>query len=417
MNRLTLAAVFGVWVTARVAAGDPRMSPYGIDSWDEVHRALFVRTSPADGAVRVHGIDPLLYRGGTFLLEGEAHRRAVAALDAFLTAPVAADGSPIQRFLLQRDLWAAFDYVAWYPDDWVHKSKHEPAAVALRGRLAQAIARLALGPEQVAALPDNYARAVTSGEFAPAHDPSHPGRPFLPADLFDGRGPWVRYHTISATPMAKEHFDAAGGRAAHVIFLRLPGGRAATEAFLGTLRDGWPKDVQFPPGTTVAMVRRAVAIDAGTKLRATPVTERVQLRVYRRIPGTPDANMGGDFGEQDAYEFVLDRAKLSAGGHGLRAVGRDEPTEPFARNEGDPFTPGGQERRVAGRQMDSCIQCHQAPGLRSVLSMARHRVDANRRGETFRTYGLDVELNYTRHAKAKRYEWGLLQGLIEGEQK
>ncbi len=32
----------------------------------------------------------------------------------------------------QRDLWAAFDYAAWEPDEWVLKSKLEPGAVALR---------------------------------------------------------------------------------------------------------------------------------------------------------------------------------------------------------------------------------------------------------------------------------------------
>ena len=26
---------------------------------------------------------------------------------------------PVKRFALQHDLWAAFDYAAWYPDDWV----------------------------------------------------------------------------------------------------------------------------------------------------------------------------------------------------------------------------------------------------------------------------------------------------------
>src|SRR5688572_25805101 len=198
MTRFALALAWGLATLSLThelafgAADDARMSPYGVESWNDVHRALFVRTSPADGSAHVHGIDPLLYRGGTFLLEGEEHRRAVAALDAFLKGPPAADEKRLERFMLQRDLWAAFDYVAWYPDDWVYKSKHEPAAVALRTRLAKAIARLALEREQIATLPDNYALAVRSGDFAAAHDPKRPERPFLPADLFDERGPWVQ---------------------------------------------------------------------------------------------------------------------------------------------------------------------------------------------------------------------------------
>ena len=70
-----------------------------------------------------------------------------------------------------------------------------------------------------------------------------------------------------------------------------------------------------------------------------------------------------DFGEQDAYEFVLDREKFLAGKHGLRAVRADEPADPFARNEGDPFAPSVQrDQAVAPKQLQTCIQCHQVRG-------------------------------------------------------
>src|SRR5262249_54893168 len=150
---------------------------------------------------------------------------------------------------------------------------------------------------------------------------------------FDAKGPWVRFHEATALPMAEQHFEGAGGRAVHVIFLRLPGGRAATEQYLKDLHREEPflKEAhrhsvkQFPPGTMVAMVRRALTVDQSAKVRVTPVTELVQLRVYRRIPRDPEANFHGDFGEQDVYEFVLDRAKLFAGEHGLRAVRPKDP--------------------------------------------------------------------------------------------
>jgi len=63
-----------------------------------------VRTDE-QGKPRVHSTDPLLYRGGTFLLKGDPHRRAVALLDQFLTVP---DDRPIhdplKRLFFQRDL-------------------------------------------------------------------------------------------------------------------------------------------------------------------------------------------------------------------------------------------------------------------------------------------------------------------------
>jgi hypothetical protein len=164
----------------------------------------------------------------------------------------------------------------------------------------------------------------------------------------------------------------------------------------------------------VAMVRRALAVDRSAKVRVTPVTELVQIRVYRRIPEDPRANYHGDFGEQDVYEFQLDRAKLFAGEHGLRAVRPDDPANDFFdRSEGrDPFERTRAPLTPEGPQLKTCIQCHQAPGVYSVLSMER---GLRRPGgsEVFRTYAWDVEMNYTVSAKVAQFNWGLLQGKLE----
>lgn len=409
-----LSIVMGC-VCALAAPPDPRFTPYADDPdhpWNRLHEALFVRTDQ-QGMRRVHTVDPLLYGGGRHLLEGEPHRRAIEALDAFLAPGAAWIDEPARRLMLQRDLWAAFDYLAWYPDDWVNQSRDEAAAIALRGRLAKAIGRLALDAKQIESLGDNYALAAKGKEFAADHDRGAAERPFLPADLFDENGPWVRFHASSATLMTKQHFDACKGRAAHVVFLRLPGGKAATEKYLEELSSDPVK--QFPEGTMVAMVRRALAITPQGKMVVTPITELVQLRAYRRIPADPRANRNGDFGEQDMHEFVLDRHMWFAGKHGLRPVSADAPFEPFARTEGDPFLPGARENNLAKTQLKSCIQCHQAPGVQSVLSLERVRSQTPRDyGTLFRTFALEVELSYTPFNKRQRYDWGLLQGLLEG---
>ena len=411
------------------AALDARFVPYSTDSdhpWNKLHLALFVRE--LSGRRLVHKTDPLLYRGGTFLFAGESHRQAVMALDQFLAKPADPPSQhPLKRLFLQRDLWAAFDYAAWYPDDRVLKSEYEPGAVAIRNRVAKAIALLRLSEPEVAALPDNYSLAVKSREYAADYDREHPERPFLPADLFDPIGPWVRFHETSfgAKPMTAKHFDGAGGRAVHIVFLRLPGGRAATEEYLKNLTPEPPllehvhrlSAKQFPEGTMVAMVRRALAIDQMTKVRPTPLTELVQIRVYRRIPQASEANFQGDFGEQDVLEFVLDRAKLFAGESGLQAVERDDPAEPhFDRSEmsnpferANPFAPHMP-------QLKTCIQCHQGPGIYSLTSMERGLgKDLKGSRVNFRTYTLDVEVNYTVRAKVQQYNWGMLQGMLEAK--
>jgi len=94
---------------------DARLRPYAAEGnhpWNRVHDALFVRQR-SDRQRRAHLIDPYLYQGGTYLLVGESHRQAVAVLDEFL----ASHGEqlidePRKRLMFERDLWAAFDYVA-----------------------------------------------------------------------------------------------------------------------------------------------------------------------------------------------------------------------------------------------------------------------------------------------------------------
>ena len=64
-------------------------------------------------------------------------------------------------------------------------------------------------------------------------------------------------------------------------------------------------------------------------------------------------------------------------------------------------------------QLKSCIQCHQAPGIYSVMSMQR---GLRRLGtENFRTYAWDVEMSWTVKEKVKQYNWGLLQGKLEAK--
>lgn len=404
--------------TKPIAAGPDLANPYSRDQnhlWNRLHRTFFVRQD-RHGVEHVHRIDPLLFGSAgpaTFLLTGEPHRQAVAILDEFLAArtPPMPEGA-WQRVLLQRDLWAAFDYVAWYPDDWVHQTADEPQARALRQRLARAIARLAVDEADIRNLPDNYTQAAKAGEFAPAYDPNRPEAPFLPPDLFDPAGPWVRTHSDSSVPVAAEHFASAGGRAAHVVLLRLPGGRQETLRYLDELPKGTAGEL--PVGTMVALVRRALTIDRGHKIRVTPLTENVQIRVYREIeprPPVPELLPATPvLPPQVACEFLLHRPALFAGESGLRAVAPDDPFESFERIHSDPFT-GNHDRSAPGRQLVSCGHCHSDAGIASVTSLQRALKLA--RHVNFRTYDWDVELSYSVKAKAKQYDWGLLQGLLE----
>lgn len=107
------------------------------------------------------------------------------------------------------------------------KSAYNKERQELQTRLAEVMRRLALTPEEIHSLPNNYERAVASGQFAKEYDPRHPDLPFLPPDLFDLLGgPWVALYAQgpSSEPVAARHVSTFS-RSSFVIFVRLPGGR------------------------------------------------------------------------------------------------------------------------------------------------------------------------------------------------
>jgi len=102
----------------------------------------------------------------------------------------------------------------------------------------------------------------------------------------------------------------------------------------------------------------------------------------------------------------------------LRAVGPNDPAEPFfERSEGrDPLERNHSPLAPEMPQLKTCIECHPAPGVYSMLCMQRGlRTDHARSGERFRTYAWDVEMGYTIRAKSEQFGWGLLLRKLEGE--
>ncbi len=144
---------------------------------------------------------------------------------------------PVRRALFQHDLWAVFDWTV------SHFESNAAARHALATRLARAIRRLALPPEEMpqlvmappAAGPrlDTYASAVKSARYPAQCDPTHRERAFLPPDLFEPAGPWVPIQGNSPLP---QHADELS-RSWFSVFLSVPGGRGATLAYLKMLWD------------------------------------------------------------------------------------------------------------------------------------------------------------------------------------
>jgi hypothetical protein len=427
--------------------------------WNRLHVALFVRVGPDGRAYGEDRLEPLLWVGSKHLLEGQSHKQAVAVLEEFVKnngEKLVKD--PLERAMLQRDLWLVFNWVESDHSGFGPPPEVVRAAQArLRGPLATAISRLALGPEEIQQLPDNYAAAVTSGAFTRQFDPKAPDKHYLPGDLFAADGPWVCVGRPDG-PIAPEHLRDWDGPNAFtnsifLLFLRLPGGRAATLTYLKQLRSfdeplmvkandderqyvPNPKLPQFPVGTEVALVRRAMLVGSKHRPVATALTESAQVRVFRKVPQLPvtayDLDLGGGRKKQRGadswqsfHEFRLSRALLFAGrAGGLSAVGSDErdfetgfASHPYDEFETEGYRPPGksfaesQQHSIRGR----CFSCHGLPGVSSFNSFFdyRHNLD----GEAHRPYTL-VEMPVAEVAGAAvkwtegRPSWAALRKLL-----
>ncbi len=392
--------------------------------WNRLYRSLYVRVARDGQEYGYDELDPLFWYDTKYLFSGPAYQQAINTLDEFLaTHAERLISDPLKRAMLQRDLWAIFD---WTTDGDYSPS---PARRELEVRLAQAIRRLSLPAERIRALPSNYQDAVSAKKFSTKYDPDLPQVPFLPADLFQPNGPWVLVSAQGGEPAAPAHVFGFSGRSTFLIFVRLPVGRKATLAYLKQTSEfprAWLLDEQypqrflpnlelpqFPVGTELALVRQMILIDDQGNLTPANIVEDVQIRVHRAIPNATlaslDMDRTGARAALDTYEFKLSRVKLFAGDSGgLHSVARDEKEFPLFQSHGiDLFElrgePGHIERDLRP-VLSSCSSCHFRPGIHSLLSRTvGHNI--------IPSWDPTYEASVTRGWKQRQYSWGLMQGL------
>ena len=101
---------FGIWITPNITS-DPET---GLGRWtdDEVIRAIREGRGRDGKTLGQDALDPHLFPTTKRLLEGPTHTEAVELLDEFLAGGHALVRDPVKRAVLQRDLWAVFDWSA-----------------------------------------------------------------------------------------------------------------------------------------------------------------------------------------------------------------------------------------------------------------------------------------------------------------
>ncbi len=410
--------------------------------WNRVYATLLVRTDKHGDRMGEDSLDAPLWPETEHLLSEPSHKLAIDILDEFLrTHGETLLHDPVKRALLQHDLWEVFDWsVEQFPAR--DRPRYDKEKRELQLRLAEILRRLALPPEEIKALPDNYAQAVTVGAFAKGYDPAHPELPFLPPDLFDPHGPWVCIQPSpeAAAGVAKMHIESFSGRSGSLVFVRLPDGRKATMDYLQSLWDfpqPWvhgpsigadqamenPDLPSFPAGTEVALVRRMTLFDNQGNLAASSITQSVQLRVYRSITTMAERDFGnGNKADilknsgQKFFEFVLSRPPLFSGKNGgLRSVAPDEKEFSVFQTQGDDPIEERSHRPKLGNslpELQTCVWCHSGGGVRS-LNSRDALLKPNRRQQEPQNsdYGPifwsdDATINW----KSNHFDWGLLNG-------
>jgi hypothetical protein len=159
-----------------------------------------------------------------------------------------------------------------------------------------------------------------------------------------------------------------------------------------------------------------MVVDQEGEITPTPIVQTAQFRVYREV----GADVKNDEDSQAVYKYVMQRARLFSGKQGgLRAMTAHERSGLSLIYNDDEFQVNDSKHN---RQtvMQSCIDCHSCGGP-TVHSIFTFRQDDWVPGARTLTHNnlrllptrIDLEFDRVKAWKTGRYDWGLLQGLLQ----
>jgi hypothetical protein len=353
-----------------------KFHPYSDDPnhiWNRVHRRLLVRRDAQGKVWGCDEVDPLLWRETQHVLAGPVYRKTVALLDEFTrTHSEKLIRDPVRRAMFQRDLWAVFDWLV------VYTGEPSRERTELEKRLASIIKSVALKASEIQHLPDNYRQlrgafisTSTSDGFA----------------LPDSSDAWLMIGRDDAGPVAPIH-SFPFSRSLFLVYMKLPPDGPRASAYLESMRTysrqhppGEDCQIrpcnppQFPVGTELALVRRALLMDTSGQPVISPVTESIQLRRYLKIPPRVGIDFDGEM--QQVAEFLLSRRALLQGDLSLHRVGESESHfQVFSTHGTDSFERG--EKTIEFPALRGCHGCHQGVGVRSFTTYSRAQFETER---------------------------------------
>lgn len=355
-NAAPLFFVFAQLLSIRVCGAE------AADAYGALYDVIMTRHAQDGNSYAEDESSPTIFSTSDFPYGDKTYPEFSAALDGFaaLSQSEIEAHIEIKRALLQRHLWKIFDRSHGRTD-------HQQRRAALQPKIASLMQRLALTRAQIEALPDTAAATAASGDFARNHDPTDMFKPFFPADLNSGEGPWICLGADDRDIPASIHTQDANWRSMFLTFMRLPGGRAATLNYIESVQK---REEVFPVGTQFALVEQAFLISDEGELTLSPLIVSISLRAYLDVERKFSKLSKNRFQEptQCVAEFVMQPRELMQGNAVMKAMKpgehRFETAEGlFCLTRKDPFESGSMPRRT---RLSSCMACHSREGLSSV---------------------------------------------------
>lgn len=330
-------------------------------------------------------IEFLAWGRTTYWSSPEVSARVTPLIDEFLSGG-GADlfSDPLKRAVFQHDLWAVYDHLI---DQNIKRNGNletRRRRDVLCRKLANCIEQLTLSTAEVKKLPDTYALAIASGDFAARHN-SDAKVNYLPHGLLTNRDEWVeidfyypKMHEDIMDRFVSLHARSLQGRSHYRIFYRFPGGRSQTIKYLKSLEESkidWKRAAEFgfippltngpsiPVGTEVALLQLMVSLDEEMRPVPTQVVESFQFRVFLNLDGSsePTTNTGVGI---NVLDYRMKRHLLFDGlkSGGLEREPEDKPQYRVAI--------GGLKAKApdwgfAGKKVlfQQCADCHMSPRL------------------------------------------------------
>jgi hypothetical protein len=308
-----------------------------------VSTSLFERIEGGDGA-----IDPLY---PSFISSDGAAQALMEPRYSILRRALtdalgeSRDRPALDRALMQGDVWAAFDILSQYrhikgpQGESLDERRSELASL-----LARFIRKLALRPEEIKGLPDNYAAAT--------------GAHRLP-DLFGARSKWME---IKWLPGGRMHDNSVHFRRAARVFIKATSQPADRQAFLDELRTEMAMRLD-----AVALVIQSMLIDSNGTVTPSPITFEVQQRSFIK-------DRRGNFLKTELGQFEISRRLFLSNPRLGGLVALDEKSGGYLPSAGNDYNfASNQFREITGVDTPvyaalrtRCVSCHEQEALKFI---------------------------------------------------